>query len=456
MKQLVYEFLRDRCRPNQTLLLALSGGPDSLALFHVLLAIRDRLPFKLAVAHIDHRWRETSTAEAAALKLHVESFSIPFHLKVLDPQQADGNLEQWSRNQRHQFFRQLMKSHGYHSVLLGHHADDQAETVLKRLFEGRTFVGLMAMQPENELDGLLLWRPLLKVTKKTILQWLNNQGLSAIDDDTNRDTRYLRGRCRESIIPLLNQHFGKDVTSNFCRISTSAKELSDYLDHRIAPAFSSVSKGPFGYCLDLSPFNDLQLIECRHLIYRIMQRLRKDLSHQELDSAAAFLLKGKANCWLRSANDEIFIDRRRLFILNQDFEDRTSINVPLQVGCYFWGSWQVIVQQLENIPQFALHSGWKKIWQGNLSLILPQNEYFLQSPQATACYPGNSLIAKLWSDAKVPIILRHLAPVIAQGNRIIHEFASGRTTLDSRSICEGIYVQLQHVKLPVDGENEVW
>ena len=124
--QTVKNFLNSRSPLDSPLLLGLSGGPDSLALFHLLLETSSFVPFKLHVAHVDHGWREESSKEAQWLKSYVEKWGVPFYLKKLE-----GCLnEEAAREGRLSFFSSLYRELGCKALLLGHQGDDQAETVL--------------------------------------------------------------------------------------------------------------------------------------------------------------------------------------------------------------------------------------------------------------------------------------------------------------------------------------
>src|SRR6476620_6970567 len=146
LEHIVLSFLKRYGDLNRPMLLALSGGPDSLSLLHLLLNCQKKLQFTFGIAHIDHRWRSESKEEAESLRQLAETHQISFHLKVLDPSSFQGNLEENCRQKRLEFFRQLCHEYRYQAVLLGHHANDQAETVLKRLLEGSGWNGLAAMQ----------------------------------------------------------------------------------------------------------------------------------------------------------------------------------------------------------------------------------------------------------------------------------------------------------------------
>jgi len=190
-----------------------------MALFVAML--KCRLSFE--VLHVDHGWRPESGEEAAGLQKWVESQGIRFHLRTLNPSQSH-NLEEWSREQRLALYRTFGMQ-----VVVGHHADDQKETILKRFFEGSRLSALGGMAIRQEWEGLIMWRPLLKIRRTEIEEYVH--GYPILRDPSNSDPRFLRTRIRNEVIPLLERHFGKNLA--LCQVGEEADELKEFLEVRL-------------------------------------------------------------------------------------------------------------------------------------------------------------------------------------------------------------------------------
>jgi tRNA(Ile)-lysidine synthase len=227
----VRRFLEECLEPHDIILLAFSGGPDSSALLEALLESIPRFPLQIHVAHVDHGWREESREEAMLLKERVESKGVFFHHTRLELQ-GQTNLEDRSREARYQFFEKLYQQLGAKALLLGHHKDDLAETVLKRLFEGAHLENLGGMQKRSFLRGQCLLRPLLDWDKKKILEWLVGKNVSYLIDPTNEDPRFLRSRFRKKMIPFLEEEFGKNIKDNLILLSKRSFRLKEYLEKK--------------------------------------------------------------------------------------------------------------------------------------------------------------------------------------------------------------------------------
>ncbi|HYO89770.1 MAG TPA: tRNA lysidine(34) synthetase TilS, partial [Candidatus Limnocylindrales bacterium] len=195
-----------------TLVLGVSGGADSLALLHALAALRRRLGLTLIAATLDHGLRGRDGAADAA---HVDALAEAWHVPVvvgtadvaaLAVQQRAG-IEEAARNARYAFLAEVARSHGAGRIAVGHHADDQAETVLMHLLRGAGLDGLGGMRPLAPVPGapdLMLVRPLLGVTRAQIAAYCARHDIAARDDATNADTALTRGWLRHELLPLMH------------------------------------------------------------------------------------------------------------------------------------------------------------------------------------------------------------------------------------------------------------
>lgn len=428
LKQTLAKFLLPRYDPNRPLLLAFSGGPDSLTLLHLLLEFRQKRPLKLGLAHVDHGWRPESRQEAETLQKMAAELDLPFHLKELNPTAAQGNLEAACREARLQFFKELCAKHNYQAVLLAHHADDLAETVLKRTLEGVALPYLSGMSPETLFLNIKLWRPFLNTPKQDLLNWLKKKGLKGFYDSTNEDPRFLRGKFRTSIIPWLSSQFGKEIAPALTRLSAEAAELRDYLNEKIAPLLSRVVTGPFGSMLDLNNCGDFSLqnvFETKHLIRCFCEYHGFSLSRDGLEKAAYLLVQGAANKCIEADKHQLLLDRGHLFILKEDISPSPLVPLDLTLGEIKWGPWTLQITS-SNTPIDICYD-WKRLWHDCGAVTLPKGNYTIASPIPHANLINSSTsLAKWWTDHRVPCFIRDIVPVIYKEKSVLHEFLTGK------------------------------
>ena len=281
----VKHFLSLHYISGKPVLIGFSGGSDSLALLHLLL----ECDLDLHVVHIDHGWRSESGEEAQRLKQEVELLKLPFHLKRLENVPMKENE---ARQARHAFFKEIYQKIEAQALILGHHGDDQSETVLKRILEGASLSALKGILPVSTLEGMQIWRPLLDANKTMLRSWLEERGLKPLEDRTNLDPSYLRGKMRTAILPQLEAHFGKEVSGNLRRLGESARELSWYLSKKLEKYESLIIEDKEEKRVDLSGYFPLEPVEIKAFLKKFSEKNKVFLSHAALQSLYEILEKG--------------------------------------------------------------------------------------------------------------------------------------------------------------------
>jgi tRNA(Ile)-lysidine synthase len=310
----VRKFLNTRLIPNQPLLIGYSGGPDSKALLYLLLECQKLSLFKLHVAHVDHGWRVESRVEAQEVREEVERLELSFHLKSLSIKDfSPGNSEEQGRRHRLDFFSRVYAEIGAQALLLGHQADDQAETVLKRVFEGASFFSLGGLAADTIVRDMKIWRPLLFVEKKEILQWLSKRNLSYFLDSTNRDTRFLRGKMREEMFPYLTASFGKQIAANLCQLGEESKEVKGYFHKLNLPILAGIEKQLNRDCLNLNPYLPIPLIQLKYLLKEWLEQEEVTLSRQIIEGVATGLNEHLSQKKFCSKGGEFHVDKGYLY-----------------------------------------------------------------------------------------------------------------------------------------------
>lgn len=401
------------------LLLALSGGGDSLFLFHALLQLRSKHSIPFHAAHVDHRWRKESRQEAKELQQLAGDHQVPFHLKVLDPAALKGNLEEVCRRERYLFFKELMKEIPFQGLVTGHHRDDLGETVLKRVLEGAHWSRWEAIKVESVMDGIRIMRPLLSRNKAEIAAAIPQNSILPFDDSSNRDVKFLRARMRESILPDLSQVFGKDVIGSLAAIGQDAGELTDYFDERLRPLLEGEVEGPFGCMLDLQEKMLSSVLEIKYLLRLICKEKHFFLSRELVAQGATALVLGKANHLIEMGEQKIWVDRKRLFMLNHsslhEFQKKEEITlIPGESVC---GRWGINVGDASYRKETCT---WKNGWRGSLVAYLPKGDYRIGFKAA------DSSLRKKWSHEKVPAFLYPYLPLIWNEQAICCDFFTGK------------------------------
>ncbi len=191
--------------PQQTIVVGLSGGPDSVFLLHYLLEKQHDLKLNLIAAHLDHEWRESSAQDAEFCKALCAKLNVTFISRRLSELniniKSSGSKEQDARKARRFFFETIAVEYDANGIALAQHKNDQEETFFIRLLRGSSLSGLCGMWPKR---GLYI-RPLLPINKKEILTWLTTNNIAYVTDLTNISDDFLRNRIRNKLIPYISE-----------------------------------------------------------------------------------------------------------------------------------------------------------------------------------------------------------------------------------------------------------
>ncbi len=270
------------------IIVAVSGGIDSMALLHLLATPGLDLSDRLVVAHFNHQLRGAdSDADAEFVEQAAGQLGRPFESGSGDTRQlaaetGDG-IEAAARQLRHQFFARLAKHLASRNVALAHHADDQIETFFLRLLRGAGNRGLAGMQPValSPIDpGVNLVRPILGIHRAEIVAYAEEQGIAHREDASNTNTYFLRNRVRYELLPQLTEQFGASVNRQIVKAMQVAGDEADCIDDFAAAWLGRAE----------SPFEQLPAAVQRQVVQRQLFRLGVDPSFNLVEA-----LRGEAD-----------------------------------------------------------------------------------------------------------------------------------------------------------------
>ncbi len=225
---MMLEKLKTACQDlglsGKRVLVAVSGGPDSIALLDALVELKEFLRLDFAIAHFNHRQRIESEEEEEFVRSLGKRYGIPVFVGHLSGELPAGvGKEAAMRSARYRFLLDTAKERGYSTVALAHHLDDQAETVLLNLLRGAGTQGLRGMLPKRTIEGIELVRPLLDVSRGEIEDYIRKRGLEFRIDKSNFSSEFLRNKVRLELLPYLEREFNPRIKE---RLAILAKVLA--------------------------------------------------------------------------------------------------------------------------------------------------------------------------------------------------------------------------------------
>jgi tRNA(Ile)-lysidine synthase len=265
--------------PGDTIVAAVSGGADSVALLDILVSLRE-LRLNLVVAHLNHLLRGAEAyADEEFVRVLAVGYSLPVEVRRVDikefARKEGRSLEDAGRVARYAFFQDVAALHNAHAVALAHHADDQAETVLMRLLRGSGGSGLCAMAPKSA--GRYL-RPLLNVTRGEIEKYLQMRGIAWRTDKSNDDADFLRNRIRHELIPFL-AGYNPAISERLAATAEALAADEEFLEAATEKSFTALTvRSADSVTLDLPGVRSEPRAIRMRLYRRAIQQVKGDLA----------------------------------------------------------------------------------------------------------------------------------------------------------------------------------
>lgn len=266
MKASLYDIFQASLTLPTRFAVAVSGGADSMALLLLCDRYAKEHGLEYVALTVDHGLRPEAAVEAQQVAKALADKHIPHHIlkgKITTP---EANIQAQARQLRYQLMAEFCKNHDIDTLCVGHHQDDQAETVLLRLLRGSGVDGLSAMASRQQLYDMRILRPLLEVPKHALCDFLRHQNIAWIEDPSNENVAYDRVKIRQWLADFPEAELLKQ------RASLAAKQLSrarDYLEQQTQHAWDRcVTSEGEGLLLDLASFNALH----NEMRYRLMSQ----------------------------------------------------------------------------------------------------------------------------------------------------------------------------------------
>lgn len=234
------KFLKDKItkKPSDYIVVACSGGPDSIALLHLCLTLQKEINFKIVCAHVNHNVREESESEKEFVKEYCGKNNIIFEYMKIE-NYGDDNFENEARVKRYQYFDSIIEKYQASYLLTAHHGDDLIETVLMRLTRGSTLKGYSGFNETGNRNNYEILRPLIWYTKEELMEYNSQNGLEYVVDKTNQMDIHTRNRYRKYILPKLKEE-DKNVHDKFYKFSKMLLEYNEYIDKQVDEKFRNV------------------------------------------------------------------------------------------------------------------------------------------------------------------------------------------------------------------------
>jgi len=295
--------------PGDCVLAGISGGADSVCMFHMLVRMQKEIPFRLAVAHVNHGLRAEAGADAAFVEKLCKEQGVPFFLRQVDmpgyAREQKMSEEEAGRILRYRVFAQILeeiKAGAPGKIAVAHNAEDRAETMLFHMFRGSGLKGLGSIRP---VRGPVI-RPLLCLNRVQIEAYLNAKGLTWCEDSTNGEDTYARNRIRHHILSYAQREICHGAVFHMGELADIVAQTEDYLERQTDRLYDkyatedltySVNKGDGSWGevkIQLAGLGTEDIVMKKRVLFRALERMtpyRKDITARHMEALLALMDK---------------------------------------------------------------------------------------------------------------------------------------------------------------------
>ena len=254
-----------------TIVIANSGGPDSMYLLNVLLSLREKYDLKLICAHVNHNVREESKDEKIFLENYCNDHNVLFESMVIE-HYGDDNFHNAARKIRYNFFDDIVRKYSAKYLMTAHHGDDLIETILMRIVRGSTLKGYSGFDKIVDNGSYKIVRPLVFLTKEEIKTYDEENNIPYVTDKSNFKGKYTRNRYRMKVLPFLKEE-DKNVHEKFLKFSETLLEYDNFINNEIN---RSIKKVYIDGDILLDEYLKLDELIQKKIIYYILEDVYKD------------------------------------------------------------------------------------------------------------------------------------------------------------------------------------
>ena len=412
----VYNFIRNRIdlNPEDTIVVGVSGGPDSMALLYILNEFKNKMDLRIVCAHVNHNVRKESDEEENYVKKYCKDNNIIFEcIKI--KKWGDDNFENEARSARYNFFEELVDNYNAKYLMTAHHADDLIETILMRIVRGSTLKGYSGFSKIVDKGKYKIIRPLITLTKDEILDFNKKNNIKYFIDATNNDNIHTRNRYRHVVLPFLKSE-NPNVHKKFIKFSETL--IENYIDKEANKVFNRVFQNGILY---IDKFIELDNVIQTKIIYTILERIYGDdlliIGDTHVDLIFDLIKSNKSNSIIHLPNNIILIKSYNEISISYDEDE--------------YNEYEIEISKIVNLPNGKM-----------IEMVNESND------------TSNNTIRLNSKDIKLPLYVRNKK----DGDKMVVKNMTGRKKISEIFIDEKIKMQDRELwPIVLDSEdNIVW
>lgn len=411
-----YDFLiRDiGIKYGDSVVVACSGGPDSMALLSLMIDIKREIDIEVVCAHVNHNVRRESESEKIFVERFCRDNNVVFEYMAIEDY-GDDNFESEARTKRYNYFGEVVRKYGSKYLLTAHHGDDLMETILMRIVRGSTLRGYSGFSCVIDKGDYRIVRPLIHMTKDEILSYNKRNHINFVIDKSNLDDIHTRNRFRKYVLPFLRRE-DSNVHNKFYKFSKTLLEYNDYIDSVVSRKIKNVYSQNV---LLIDEFLKLDKVIGMKIIYSILEQTYQDdlmlITDRHADIIYDLICSDRANAVIHLPNNISGVKSYNNFMLvfdkvdEQGYEIEISDYVNLPNG-----------KNIQVVKKTSLTDN-NVIRLSSRDILLPLHVRTRNNGDKIYLKGmiGSKKVKDIFIDSKIPVSLRDSWPIVIDSNNVI-------------------------------------
>ena len=311
-----------------SLVLGVSGGPDSISMLDILRKLQENIKFKINVAHINHGLRENAKIDEEYVEKYCEKYNIPFYVLHADvrkiAEETKRGLEETGRDVRYKFYDEVLEKTDSNKIAIAHNANDYVETIIMNVLRGSGPNGLKGIEM---IQGKYI-RPLLTSKREEIEEYCKEEKLNPRHDESNDENEYTRNKIRNIVIPYIEKEFNPNIIETLTRLSEIVKEEQEYLNKKVEIFYKEIcieealDQDERQIVLDLRKFNEEEIVLQKKVILLSIQKIfgnTKGIEKKHVEDMVKLCNNNVGNKYLTpNKNTKIVIKNKKIYLKKQN------------------------------------------------------------------------------------------------------------------------------------------
>jgi tRNA(Ile)-lysidine synthase len=417
----------DMVRAGDRIIVAVSGGPDSICLMDMLTGLSKELDIGLVIAHYDHGLRPEEDAEETALvKKYANSLALPFETeKASGLNSITSSVEEKARELRYEFLEKIRKKYIADKIAMGHNLNDQAETVLMRLMRGSGMTGLSGIPPVR--DNTVI-RPLIEIRREDIIEYLESKKLEYAIDSSNNDTGFLRNKIRMELLPEMLD-YQPELLEILVRLADNLRDENSFLESQAERWLDErLEQDESGdYWIDIKGLKELAGAFIKRILRNIVRKHYKSLyavGYNHIQAITELVTNEKPNVHINLPNGLIVTREYNRLIFSSRIREPGIFNYEVKEK----GDWHIqetgkmlMIEEFINDHQDIITSDANTAFLDMELLPFPLTIRNIMPGDKFVPFgmTGHKKVKDLFIDLKVPPVIRKQTPVLLKDDNIV-------------------------------------